>query len=200
MAVGRGLAKLNTGVGSLIAFSTQPGNVALDGAGRNSPFTTVLLKHLGTPGQSVTDDLVSVRRAVLEATDGKQVPWESSSLTGAVVLDPSRVQDTATRPAAAANTDTSVELAYWNTIKDSTEKGFFEAYLQQYPLGAFAALARLKIDAMDRQAAGRNQVGFNSDAKAEEIAAIEPSGSVVEALPSFFLEPANSSSLGRNGQ
>ena len=37
MVVGRGLAKLDTGVGSLIAFATQPGNVALDGVGRNFP-------------------------------------------------------------------------------------------------------------------------------------------------------------------
>lgn len=165
MAVGRGLAKLDTGVGSLIAFATQPGNVAHDGSGRNSPFTTALLKHLGTPGQSITDDLIAVRRSVLDATDGKQIPWDSSSLTGPVVLNPSPIQDTATRPAATADTDKSVELAYWDTIKSSTEKSYFEAYLQQYPNGAFGALARLKIEAIERQAierqAERQQGGAN---------------------------------------
>ena len=49
----RGLARVDAGVGSYIAFSTQPGNVALDGAGRNSPFTASLLKHIGGAG----DDL-----------------------------------------------------------------------------------------------------------------------------------------------
>ncbi|TIL23272.1 MAG: caspase family protein, partial [Mesorhizobium sp.] len=87
-SVGRGLAKLGSGVGSLIAFATQPGNVAFDGSGRNSPFTTALLRHLGTPGQDITRDLVHVRRDVLEATYGKQVPWDNSSLTGDVVLNP----------------------------------------------------------------------------------------------------------------
>ncbi len=145
--VGRGLAKLDTGVGSLIAFATQPGNVALDGAGRNSPFTTALLKHLGTPGQSITDDLIAVRRTVLQATDGKQVPWDSSSQTGPVVLNPSPVPDTTTSPAATTATDRTVELAYWNSIKDLTASSFFEAYLQENPNGAFGTLARLKIAA-----------------------------------------------------
>jgi uncharacterized caspase-like protein len=149
VAVGRGLAKLDTGVGSLIVFSTQPGNVALDGAGRNSPFTTALLKNLGTPGQSITDDLIAVRRAVLQATDGKQVPWDSSSLTGPVVLNPSPVQHTTTNPPATSETDKTVELAYWNTIKDSTDKSFFDAYLQQYPNGVFAPLAKLKISVIE---------------------------------------------------
>jgi len=89
-AVGRGLAEIGPGVGSLIAFATQPGNFALDGTARNSPYTTALLKHLGTPGQGVTDDLILVRRDVLEATNGMQVPWDNSSLTGRVVLVPPR--------------------------------------------------------------------------------------------------------------
>lgn len=148
MAVGRGLAKLDTGVGSLIAFATQPGNVALDGGGRNSPFTTALLEHLGTPGQSVTDDLIAVRRTVLQTTDGKQVPWDSSSLTGPVVLNPTPLPATATGAAKTADTDRTVELAYWNSIKDLTEVSFFEAYLQEYPNGAFGTLAKLKIAAI----------------------------------------------------
>ncbi|CAN7706580.1 caspase domain-containing protein [Ensifer adhaerens] len=157
--VGRGLAKLDTGVGSLIAFATQPGNVALDGAGRNSPFTTALLKHLGTRGQSITDDLIAVRRTVLQATDGKQVPWDSSSLTGPVVLNLSPVPDTTTSPAATTATDRTVELAYWNSIKDLTASSFFEAYLQEYPNGAFGTLARLKIAAIAERAVNPGDAG-----------------------------------------
>lgn len=87
-SVGRGLAVFGSGVGSLIAFATQPGNVAGDGEGRNSPFTAALLKHLGTPGRGIADELILVRREVIEVTDGKQVPWDNSSLTGSVVLVP----------------------------------------------------------------------------------------------------------------
>ncbi|ESY73099.1 hypothetical protein X740_32770 [Mesorhizobium sp. LNHC221B00] len=152
-SLGRGLARLGSGVGSLIAFATQPGNVALDGAGRNSPFTTALLAHLGTPGQDITRDLIDVRRDVLAATNGKQVPWENSSLTGEVVLKALATEPKAAPSPAQQSTspDNAVELAYWATIKDSTDKSFFEAYLQQFPAGAFAPLARLKIDAIDKR-------------------------------------------------
>lgn len=187
VAVGRGLAKLDTGVGSLIAFATQPGNVSLDGAGRNSPFTTALLKHLGTPGQSVTDDMIAVRRAVLQVTDGKQIPWDSSSLTGPVVLNPLAVPDTATGPAAPADTDRTVEIAYWNSIKDATESNFFEAYLQQYPNGAFATLAKLKIAAIGREkerqmterekAVSERAAKPADDARKTEVAALDQANS-----------------------
>lgn len=79
--VGQGLAEVEGGVGTLIAFATQPGNVALDGAGDHSPFTTGLLKYIGKPGTEVSDMLKNVRKHVLEETDGKQIPWDHSSLT-----------------------------------------------------------------------------------------------------------------------
>jgi uncharacterized caspase-like protein len=47
--IGRGLAAVESGVGTLISFSTQPGNVALDGIGRNSPFAGALVKRLAAP-------------------------------------------------------------------------------------------------------------------------------------------------------
>ncbi len=82
-AVGRGLARLDSGVGTLIAFSTQPGNVALDGeAGGNSPFTAALLAHIETPNTDISRVLRKVRQDVLAATNGNQVPWSSSSLIG----------------------------------------------------------------------------------------------------------------------
>lgn len=155
-SVGQGLAKLGGGVGSLIAFATQPGNVAFDGTGRNSPFTTALLRHLGTPGQDVTRDLIYVRRDVLEATHGMQVPWDNSSLTGEVVLNPGVAPEPKSESPSAsapANAETAVEIAYWETIKDSANKNFFQAYLERFPNGAFAALAKLKIEILDEEKA-----------------------------------------------
>ena len=80
--VGRGLANAEFGLGTLISFATQPGNVALDGEGRNSPFTAALLKHIATPGQDLSGILISVRNDVRAATAARQVPWENSALTG----------------------------------------------------------------------------------------------------------------------
>ncbi len=82
----RGLAKVEAGVGSYIAFSTQPGNVALDGEGRNSPFTTALLAHIGEPGLDIHAVMRRVRGDVVAATGETQVPWENSSLVDEVFL------------------------------------------------------------------------------------------------------------------
>ena len=81
-SIGQGLAQVQTGVGTFIAYSTQPGNVALDGKGRNSPFTSALAKHLAGPGRNLTSVMVDVRKDVLAETGGKQVPWDHSALTG----------------------------------------------------------------------------------------------------------------------
>ncbi len=81
-SIGRGLAQVQTGVGTFIAYSTQPGNVALDGVGRNSPFTAALAKGVKAPGRNLTAVMIDVRREVLAATNGKQVPWDHSALTG----------------------------------------------------------------------------------------------------------------------
>jgi uncharacterized caspase-like protein len=80
--VGQGLAQVRTGVGTFIAYSTQPGNVALDGQGRNSPFTSALTKAVQEPGRTITTVMIDVRKDVLAATGGRQVPWDHSALTG----------------------------------------------------------------------------------------------------------------------
>jgi uncharacterized caspase-like protein len=80
-SVGQGLAEVQTGVGTFIAYSTQPGNVALDGSGRNSPFTQALAAHVTEPGKNLTSIMIEVRNDVLKTTDGRQVPWDHSALT-----------------------------------------------------------------------------------------------------------------------
>jgi tetratricopeptide (TPR) repeat protein len=74
------------GAGTLIAFATAPGKVALDGEGANSPFSAALLRHLGTSGLEVQQMLTRVRAEVVSTTKNKQVPWSNSSLLGEVYL------------------------------------------------------------------------------------------------------------------
>lgn len=75
-----GLSRTEAGTGTLISFSTQPGAVAQDGAGRNSPFAAALVRQLNRSTLSIADILVDVRRDVMLATNDRQVPWEHSSL------------------------------------------------------------------------------------------------------------------------
>ncbi len=78
--IGRGLAIVDAPKGSIVSYSTSPGATALDGSGDHSPFTSALLNVARTPGLAVEQTFKKVRLAVNKATDGQQIPWESSSL------------------------------------------------------------------------------------------------------------------------
>jgi len=90
-SIGRGLAQIESGIGTYIGFATQPNNTALDGHGRNSPFSSALVKHIGDPGVDLTSIMITVRKEVLRSTDGKQVPWEHSSMTAQFYFKPGSV-------------------------------------------------------------------------------------------------------------
>lgn len=106
-AVASGLAQVQTGVGTFISYSTQPGNVALDGTGRNSPFASALVRHVTAAGASLNSIMINVRRDVLSATGGKQVPWDHSALTGDFYFDLAAVQSPG-RPSSDGNGNTGV--------------------------------------------------------------------------------------------
>lgn len=86
---GSGLAEIqieNGGSGTLVAFATSPNQVAYDGSGEHSPFSTALLVHIGEPNISITEAMNRVTGDVFKATAGKQRPWINVSLTTEVVL------------------------------------------------------------------------------------------------------------------
>ena len=70
----------------LIAFATSPGQIAQDGDGQNSPFTTALLKHLDAPGIEIEQLLKRVKKDVYVATGKVQQPWVNSALRDEVFL------------------------------------------------------------------------------------------------------------------
>jgi cytochrome c-type biogenesis protein CcmH/NrfG len=78
----RGLAPLDAPSGTLVAYATAPGSIASDGGERNGLYTQELLKNMRTPKLSVEEVFKRVRIALRNKTQGKQTPWESSSLVG----------------------------------------------------------------------------------------------------------------------
>lgn len=85
----RGLAIISSAPrGTLISYSTNPGNVAADGSGRNSPYTGSLMKHMMTPGLPIEEVFKNVRQDLVRWTQGKQIPWELSSLEGRFYFTP----------------------------------------------------------------------------------------------------------------
>ena len=151
----RGLAKMRAPTGSLVAYSTGPGDVAVDGEGANSPYTLALSQAMQTPNLPAEKVFKLVRNAVREATKGEQTPWEESSMTGADFYFKIDVSVTVEAPEASTLSDTAAatqqESLFWESIKDSTDPEMFEAYLEKYPKGTFAALAKLRIEQIEAQ-------------------------------------------------
>ncbi len=90
----RGLARIKSASGTIIAYSTGPGNVAADGNGRNSPYTQYLLQFMGAQGLTIEQVFKRVRVAVENSTEGKQLPWETSSLRGDFYFKPGKIPST----------------------------------------------------------------------------------------------------------
>ncbi len=158
--LGRGLSRTPAVSGSFIAYATQPDNVAQDGAGRNSPFTSALLKFIERPGLSLPDLMIEVRKAVMTETNGKQVPWDSSSLTGrfsfkiegTVTITPEAPSAALTSPPSSTDRRT-IEQAVWHAIETSSEPAAFEKFLKDFPDGVFAAAARDRLKSLQARTA-----------------------------------------------
>ncbi len=86
----RGLAQVKASYSKnmFIAYATQPGNVAQDGSGKNSPFTEALLLHIKTPDLEIRALLTEVRKSVMFVTNDKQIPWDHASLTEKFYFNP----------------------------------------------------------------------------------------------------------------
>ena len=111
----RGLAKMDAPTGSILAYATAPGSVASDGPGRNGLYTSALLKHMVTPKLKIEDIFKKVRIDVIKNTELKQVPWESSSLTGDFYFNPERALSVVKIP------KTEQPLSISATLKDELE-------------------------------------------------------------------------------
>ena len=96
----KGLALVDAPRGTLLAFATAPGSVAADGEGRNGVYTKHLLANIERPNLSIEEVFKQVRIGVVNDTDGRQTPWESSSLMGSFHFQPD--VDSADREAASS--------------------------------------------------------------------------------------------------
>ncbi|MGI9477629.1 MAG: caspase family protein [Hyphomicrobiaceae bacterium] len=149
----RGLAPVSAPAGTLIAFSTAPGEVALDGDGQNSPYTEALARAIPTPGLAIEEVFKRTRQSVMQATARAQVPWEHSSLVGRFLFVPETNARPDGRDAIAGQTPDVrlAEIGDWERIKDSENAGDFKAFLKRYPSGAFAELANYKVKQLAAQ-------------------------------------------------
>jgi len=132
---GGGLAQMDAPVGSIVAFATAPGAEAADGASGNGLYTSQLLRFMATPGLKVEDVFKRTRVAVKQASGGRQIPWESTSLEGDFYFEPG-----AATTAAARSADLDDEL--WGLVASTGQPSAYRAYLERFPEGKHASDAR----------------------------------------------------------
>jgi Caspase domain len=137
-----GLAQMDAPVGTLVAFATSPGMVASDGAGANGLYTQHLLTAMRQSGSKVEDVFKQVRANVRRDSQGKQVPWESTSMEGDFYFKGGASVATA----AAVDSSIAVENALWDAVKNSTLPIELRAYLNRFPTGRYAQTAQQKLD------------------------------------------------------
>ncbi len=99
-SIGRGLTKMEAPLGTIISFSTQSGQTADDGDGRNSPYTSAFLKHIEAPSE-IGDVFREISSDVYERSRKTQLPELSLSIIGRFYLN-GPVTITVNPPAAQA--------------------------------------------------------------------------------------------------
>jgi hypothetical protein len=136
-----GLAAVSGGVGTLVAYATDPGNVAADGLGENSTFTAALLEHIETPGIDVRIMFGRVRQEVVRLSRGQQVPWVEEAVLGEHYL-----------AAPPQPLDPDDELRIWREAVAGGAAEDYRGYLDRFPGGLYAIVAELRIDALQGDA------------------------------------------------
>lgn len=135
-----GLAEMKAPTGTFLAYATAPGEVALDGTETNSPFTHALASHMTEPGLPIEQMFKRVRRDVLTETDGRQTPWDSSSLTSDFVFHVPEAM-----PASAREME---ELQVWQSVQAAADPVQLMLFLRGYPDSRYSDEARRLLAAV----------------------------------------------------
>ncbi|MET3907977.1 putative caspase-like protein [Bradyrhizobium sp. S3.3.6] len=181
---GHGLAIVDTKAGapgSFISYSTSPGAEAEDGSGADSPYTTAALTVAKQPNIPIEEVFKRIRISVAQSTDGRQIPWESSSLT----TDFKFFGDSSGQPAAPganamalASTTRSVadwrkdlqgkdaKVAYDLVIADDTVEAY-QAYVELYAQASYTPRLRTVLERRRQMLAWDRAVAINTRASFE---------------------------------
>ncbi|RZN03075.1 caspase [Bradyrhizobium genosp. SA-3] len=182
---GHGLAIVDTKAGapgSFISYSTSPGAEAEDGNGIDSPYTTAALTIAKQPNLPIEEVFKRIRVAVAQSTDGRQIPWESSSLT----TDFKFFGESGGRPSSLPGADSmalasatrSVEdwrkdlqgkpakVAYELVITEDTVPAY-QAYIELYAQDARTPRLRTVLERRRQMLAWERAVSINTRASFE---------------------------------
>ena len=183
LVVERGLTRIDGDLarGTLIAFASDPKSTALDGPpGQHSPFTAAFLAHLFDPGVTIDTVMSRVRNDVWEKTGHHQLPWVNTSLIGEYELNPqpelASPKPAAAPPETSANPRQAQENLLWESAQHSNLAADYQAYLNAFPGGVFAQMAKNRIASMETARTSA------PPAPPQTVAIAEPTGPKVDVL------------------
>jgi hypothetical protein len=140
----KGLSQVDAPPGTLLAYATSPGNLASDGEGANGLYTEQLLREMRVPETKIEDMFKRVRLAVRKRSNGRQIPWESTSLEQDFwFIPPKELRAQSEREAERQFRE---EAALWEKVRTATTPVPLEDYLRRYPSGRFAEIAQAQLD------------------------------------------------------
>ena len=183
---GAGLAPMEAR-GTLIAYAAGAGQEASDNPGEgNGLFTLKLLEALREPGLTATALFQQVRREVYAASDEQQWPAVYNDLLSDFVFraGASMRVDANTLPSEAL---LEQENIFWQSVADSENPAGFQAYLEQFPTGVYAPLARVRMAAL---------VNAADDLRAQDPQRAGVAEPPVAQRPVFALEELEEAALG----
>jgi len=175
-STGRGLALVDTksgAPGTFLSYSTSPGAEAEDGSGANSPYTAALLQAAREPGLPIEEAFKRVRVAVNKATEGRQTPWDSSSLTEDfrfVAATDASSANAGPRPVVAKRSvdewkrslqGKPIEAANEIIVGDGSVEAY-EAFISLYTAPPYGPQARQWLDLHNRMTAWNEAVLINT--------------------------------------
>jgi uncharacterized caspase-like protein len=139
---GKGFLPVGQQSGLLVAFATEPGKTAFDAGEGGGPYAAALAAELMKPGQSDLIMFHHVRVAVMDKTNGDQVPWTEDGIQRR-----ERVQfgkPTVYSPPAPTEISSRVREAReaWDAMKTTTNIAVLEKFAGRYGDTIYADLAR----------------------------------------------------------
>lgn len=151
---GKGLAPLDAPSGTFLAYATAPGNVAEDGDIKtgNGLYTQFLLQELAKPQARIEDVFKRVRFAVRKASNGRQIPWESTSLEDDFQFNDGRVVKSVKADEQRLLAEFMKEKPVWDRIKASNNPDDFYEFLQKYPSGTLTEAAQGRLNILTKPA------------------------------------------------
>jgi len=138
----KGLSQFDAPVNSLLAYATSPDHIAADGSGKNGLYTEHLVHELSERRLRLEDVLKRVRLKVRLASQGAQIPWESTSLESDVYLYSNERKLTDEEIEARLEAD----LAAWAKVRHSKDAADWTGYLLNFPNGHFAEIAQAHLN------------------------------------------------------